>query len=332
MWTGHRSKDKRYSGDNRLIAAKSSYRRGGYSEALLQCSLHRRSLMVCPLAFGEVGTKERVKNVLNCRKPGAFIVIAAVLVVAVVAVCFLTGPKAAEGQALTMEDVYRLAQLGDDLTWEDFEPYAWELAQSERYARKYEIDEQFEVIVESYGPEYQPDTFHLRNKDINAWIDIRTGDILAFTNRPTFGGADGPDSVAVTEPIDYPALFARYDEGGAEGEAAEAILREHRDEALKYCMRQFDAGILEGLTLESTGAEMGMYHFWHSELGDALLESPFVGVAEDWQEWSEYVRYLYERNGYDDELFNETVPASKCYVEILMEEDSQPESPSDDIS
>ena len=28
-WEGHRSKDKRYSGDNRLIAAKSSYRRGG---------------------------------------------------------------------------------------------------------------------------------------------------------------------------------------------------------------------------------------------------------------------------------------------------------------
>ena len=309
--------------DERVTRSMNRDGRAAYSEALLQCSLHRRSLMVCPLAFGEVGTKERVKNVLNCRKPGAFIVIAAVLVVAVVAVCFLTGPKAAEGQALTMEDVYRLAQLGDDLTWEDFEPYAWELAQSERYARKYEIDEQFEVIVESYGPEYQPDTFHLRNKDINAWIDIRTGDILAFTNRPTFGGADGPDSVAVTEPIDYPALFARYDEGGAEGEAAEAILREHRDEALKYCMRQFDAGILEGLTLESTGAEMGMYHFWHSELGDALLESPFVGVAEDWQEWSDHVRYLYERNGYDEALFNETVPASKCYVEILMEEDAQ---------
>ena len=28
-WNGHRSKDKRYSGDNRLIAPKSSYRRGG---------------------------------------------------------------------------------------------------------------------------------------------------------------------------------------------------------------------------------------------------------------------------------------------------------------
>jgi hypothetical protein len=29
MWKGRRSKDKRYSGDNRLIAAKSSHRRGG---------------------------------------------------------------------------------------------------------------------------------------------------------------------------------------------------------------------------------------------------------------------------------------------------------------
>ena len=29
VWKGHRSKDKRYAGDNRLISPKSSYRRGG---------------------------------------------------------------------------------------------------------------------------------------------------------------------------------------------------------------------------------------------------------------------------------------------------------------
>ena len=28
MWKGHRSTDKRYAGDNRLISPKSSYRRG----------------------------------------------------------------------------------------------------------------------------------------------------------------------------------------------------------------------------------------------------------------------------------------------------------------
>ena len=29
MWKGHRSTDKRYAGDNRLMTPKSSYRRGG---------------------------------------------------------------------------------------------------------------------------------------------------------------------------------------------------------------------------------------------------------------------------------------------------------------
>ena len=308
--------------DEKVIGRMNPAGKAAYSEALLQCSLHRSRRMVCPLAFGEVGTKARVKHVLKRRKPGAFVIIAAILAVAVVAVCFLTGPKAEEGQDLVMEDVYRLAQRGDDLTWEDFEPYAWEEAKSERYARKYEIDEQFEVIVESYGPDYPPDSVHLRNKDINAWIDIRTGDILAFTGNPTYGGVDGPASVTVTETVDYPALFAGYDAGGEEGKAAQAVLQQNRDKALKYCMRQFDTGVLEGLTLESSGAEMGMYRFWQNARTTDVLESPFVGVEEDWQEWSAHVRYLYERNGYDEELFNDTVPASKCYVEILAEDEA----------
>ena len=35
--------------------------------------------MVCPLAFGEVGVKERVKNVLNYKKPAFWIVAIAVV-------------------------------------------------------------------------------------------------------------------------------------------------------------------------------------------------------------------------------------------------------------
>lgn len=307
--------------DERVTRNMNREGKAAYSEALLQCSVHRRCLMVCPLAFGEVGIRERVKNVLKDVKPARWIIVLAVAALAVVAVCFLTGPEAANGQKLTMEVVRRLGERGDALTWEDFEPYTWEEAESERYARKYEIDRQFELIVESYGLEHQPDSVLLRNKDINAWIDVRTGDIIAFTSTPTSGGVDGPNSVTVTQNDDFAELFARYDAGGADGEAAEAILRERQDEALKYCMHQFDAGVLEGLTLESAGAEMGMYRFWQSARTTDVLESPFEGVAEDWQEWSAYVRNLYERNGYDEELFNDTVPASKCYVEILVEEE-----------
>ena len=48
--------------------------------------------MVCPLAFGEVGVKERVKSVLNYKKPTLWIMIATVAVLVILAVCFLTNP------------------------------------------------------------------------------------------------------------------------------------------------------------------------------------------------------------------------------------------------
>ena len=64
-----------------------------YSTALLNYSIQRRRIAACPLAFGEVGVKERVKSVMNYKKPPLWIIIVAVVICAVVAVCFLTNPK-----------------------------------------------------------------------------------------------------------------------------------------------------------------------------------------------------------------------------------------------
>lgn len=64
-----------------------------YSTALLECSTGRRLVTICPLAFGEVGVKERVKNVLNYKKPAFWVIIAAVVACGVVTVCFATNPK-----------------------------------------------------------------------------------------------------------------------------------------------------------------------------------------------------------------------------------------------
>lgn len=64
-----------------------------YSTALLECSTGRRLVTICPLAFGEVGVKERVKNVLNYKKPAFWIIVVAVVACAVVTVCFATNPK-----------------------------------------------------------------------------------------------------------------------------------------------------------------------------------------------------------------------------------------------
>ena len=62
------------------------------STVLLACSMLRKAAITCPLAFGEVGVKERVKNALHYKKPAFRVVAASVAVCVVVAVCFLTNP------------------------------------------------------------------------------------------------------------------------------------------------------------------------------------------------------------------------------------------------
>ncbi|MGN0977585.1 MAG: M56 family metallopeptidase [Faecousia sp.] len=66
--------------------------RRAYSTALLNCSIRRRRIAACPLAFGEVGVKERVKNVMHYKKPAFWVVLTAVVLGIVMAVCFLTNP------------------------------------------------------------------------------------------------------------------------------------------------------------------------------------------------------------------------------------------------
>ena len=79
--------------DEKVIKELGNEQRADYTEALVHCSVSRRMIAACPLAFGEVGVKERVRNVMNYRKPRFWILIIAIVVSIVVAVCFLTNPK-----------------------------------------------------------------------------------------------------------------------------------------------------------------------------------------------------------------------------------------------
>jgi len=66
------------------------------------CSVNRRMIAACPLAFGEVGVKERVKSVLNYKKPAFWVIAVSVIACVVVAVCFLTNPKNDDSDALPL--------------------------------------------------------------------------------------------------------------------------------------------------------------------------------------------------------------------------------------
>ena len=79
--------------DEKVIKELGNEQRGDYTQALVACSVNRRMIAACPLTFGEVGIKERVKSVMNYKKPALWVIIIAVIVCVGVAVCFLTNPK-----------------------------------------------------------------------------------------------------------------------------------------------------------------------------------------------------------------------------------------------
>ena len=79
--------------DEKVIKELGNEQRADYMQALVACSVKRRMIAACPLAFGEVGVKERVKSVMNYKKPAFWVIIIAVIICVGVAACFLTNPK-----------------------------------------------------------------------------------------------------------------------------------------------------------------------------------------------------------------------------------------------
>ena len=99
MWLGYifLCKDIELACDEKVIGKMDSETKADYTQALVACSVNRRSIAACPLAFGEVDVKARVKSILHYKKPAFWIIVAAIVICAAVAVCFLTDPTAEYG-------------------------------------------------------------------------------------------------------------------------------------------------------------------------------------------------------------------------------------------
>lgn len=112
--------------DEKVIRDMDAAAKKAYSIALLSCSTHRNQISACPLAFGEVGVKERIKGVLNYKKPAFRVIAVAVIACIAAAVCFLTNPKE------EVPDGIELADLDGDGVAERL--LTEELTPNERYA------------------------------------------------------------------------------------------------------------------------------------------------------------------------------------------------------
>ena len=274
--------------DERVVRGLDREGIAGYSQALLACGAARARIAACPLAFGEVGVKQRVKNVLYYKKPAFWIVCTAIVACIAAGICFLTEPASGQREdawdkrpalyidgvyyvdpympisylpfgfsgagtltkaqandtglagtdyytnpedpscfftyqlcgtptglnevdsgrltwqyvrwvpvdavqsatrPLTLDDVRRLAEKGEALTWDDlalFDSYdaseQWDPTESEGdpYIRVCPIEAMFELRIGGESPKTPPRYVYLRNCDINAWCEIRTKDVGAF--------------------------------------------------------------------------------------------------------------------------------------------------------
>lgn len=94
--------------DEMVLKNATPIQRAAYSRALVACAAQPKMAAVCPLAFGEVAVKERVKNVLNYKKPALWAVILLVVAAAIIGVCLLTRPAAEKTGIPEAEKLYAL--------------------------------------------------------------------------------------------------------------------------------------------------------------------------------------------------------------------------------
>lgn len=92
LWIGYLlfCRDIELACDEKAVREMDASQRADYSQALLDCTAHRHKVSVCPLAFGEVGIRQRVKAVLRYKKPTTWMVAGVLAICCIIAAAFLT--------------------------------------------------------------------------------------------------------------------------------------------------------------------------------------------------------------------------------------------------
>ena len=94
--------------DEMALKNADAAQRAAYSRALVSCAAQPKMAAVCPLAFGEVAVKERVKNVLGYKKPAIWAAVILAAAAVVIGMCLLTKPSYKNVGTLDAEKLFAL--------------------------------------------------------------------------------------------------------------------------------------------------------------------------------------------------------------------------------
>ena len=102
-------RDRENACDELALKNADTSRRAAYSRALVSCAAQPKMAAVCPLAFGEVAVKERVKNVIHYKKPAVWAAVMVAIAAVIIGACLLTKPAEDKGgYPLDAKELYAL--------------------------------------------------------------------------------------------------------------------------------------------------------------------------------------------------------------------------------
>ena len=129
MWLAYvlLCKDIELACDEKVLRNMGAENKKPYAHALINCSIPRKRIAACPLAFGEAGVKGRIQSVLNYKRPAFWILFVAVISCVIVAVCFLTNPKTLDASLKNFIDTEIAAQHQSDRSAENFACVDWDV-------------------------------------------------------------------------------------------------------------------------------------------------------------------------------------------------------------
>lgn len=149
--------------DEKVVRGMEPRQRADYSQALLSCSVRHPTIAACPLAFGEVGVKQRVKSVLRYQRPTVLAVAASVVVCVLVGVFFLTDPPIPRGFPMQGHNVADL----------DPQEITEQIARIER-------------LQDASTLNVNPDQFEVRLNADFQWVDTGTVRFFYWQNQQSY--------------------------------------------------------------------------------------------------------------------------------------------------
>lgn len=140
----------------------------------------------------------------------------------------------AAAKRLTLEDVLRLSEKGENLIWEDFSGYEYRDVGSGLYIAEYPIDDTWYLVIGGGSTSAQPMYIRLGLRDGSDYIDIRTGDVAAFleTHEENLSSQIPKSSGEEIQAFDE-AEASRRETEGQSGDAAQQALEAELTEAAK---------------------------------------------------------------------------------------------------